>query len=112
MYDRGVRVRRLGGAAAVAVAGLLAGAACGSSGYRYVSNSKTSAYLKVPDGWTEFEEDQLVEAQANAGGADLVNPLDSASLLAEKMGGEGLINPPILWRLSFDSDTQPALEHV
>lgn len=112
MYHRVVHRRGLLATAATALAVLFVTAACGSSEYRYVSNSETKAYLKVPDSWTEFNGDTLVEAEARAGGTDLVNPLDSASLLAEKLVDEGIMRPSVQWRLSFDSDANPALEHV
>lgn len=48
--------------AAVLVSSLFL-AACSGSGYSYVKNSDLGAYLKVPDSWTTFEEDDVLETQ-------------------------------------------------
>ncbi len=116
MYDRAVqssvRLRRSLGVVALAVAGLLVAGACGSSQYRYVADSDTNTYLKVPKDWTAFDQDDVTNAQVAVGGMGPLGPLDQASMLDEKLIDEGLLRRQVEWRMAFDADPRASLQHV
>ena len=80
---------------------VLAGA-CGESEFRYVSNASINTYLKVPAEWTEFKHDDLVEAEISA--ARKAN--QPTSLI------DVLINRQYQWRVAFDADPKPSVEHT
>lgn len=79
----------------------LAGA-CSKSEFRYVSNKSIDTYLKVPADWEQFEHDDLVGAEVAA--ARLAN--QPPSLL------DVLVNRQFQWRVAFDGDPRPSVEHT
>ena len=79
----------------------LAGA-CSESEFRYVSNSSINTYLKVPAEWKEFKQDDLVGAEISAARKANQPP----SLI------DVLINRQFQWRVAFDSDPKPSVEHT
>ncbi len=80
---------------------VLAGA-CGDSKFRYVSNSSINTYLKVPADWKEFKHDDLVDAEISA--ARQAN--QPTSLI------DVLVNRQYQWRVAFDADPKPSVEHT
>ncbi len=84
-------------ALAVAVAG-----ACSKSEFRYVSNSSINTYLKVPNDWKVYTHDDLVGAEINAA-RDANQP---TSLI------DVLVNRQFQWRMAFDADPKPSVEHT
>ena len=68
--------------------------ACSSSGYTYVKNSGQGAYFKVPDGW------KLYKIDPNALPEDRPFP-DTA----------GQTTTPGPWRIVFDADQKPDVNH-
>ncbi|MGI8807181.1 MAG: hypothetical protein ACR2KK_04970 [Acidimicrobiales bacterium] len=86
---------------AVALSLVLAGA-CGKSEFRYVSNSAINTYLKVPAEWEEFKHDDLVGAEISA--ARQAN--QPSSLI------DVLVNRQFQWRVAFDGDPRPSVEHT
>lgn len=86
----------------VAVVLVLVLAGCGSSEFRYVSNSSINTYLKVPADWTEFDQDDLVDAEVNA-----AREANQPSSLIDV-----LVNRSFQWRVAFDGDPQPSIQHT
>jgi len=80
---------------------VLAGA-CSESEFRYVSNSSINTYLKVPADWTEFKHDDLVDAEISAAR----QAKQPTSLI------DVLINRRYQWRVAFDADPKPSVEHT
>jgi hypothetical protein len=76
--------------------------ACSKSEFRYVSNSSINTYLKVPAGWKEFKHDDLVGAEISA--ARKAN--QPSSLI------DVLVNRQFQWRVAFDADPKPSVEHT
>jgi hypothetical protein len=76
--------------------------ACADSKFRYVSNSNINTYLKVPADWHEYKQDDLVQAEIDA--ARQAN--QPSSLI------DVLINRQFQWRMAFDGDPQPSVEHT
>jgi hypothetical protein len=76
--------------------------ACSESKFRYVSNSNINTYLKVPADWQEYKQDDLVQAEIDA--ARQAN--QPSSLI------DVLINRQFQWRMAFDGDPQPSVEHT
>ena len=76
--------------------------ACGDSEFRYVSNSSINTYLKVPADWKEFKHDDLIQAEVDA--ARQAN--QPTSLI------DVLVNRQFQWRVAFDADPQPSVEHT
>lgn len=76
--------------------------ACSESKFRYVSNSNINTYLKVPADWKEYKQDDLVQAEIDA--ARQAN--QPSSLL------DVLINRQFQWRMAFDGDPDPSVEHT
>ena len=76
--------------------------ACSESKFRYVTNSSINTYLKVPREWKVYEQDDLVDAEITA--ARKAN--QPSSLI------DVLINRQFQWRMAFDSDPQPSVEHT
>jgi hypothetical protein len=95
------RDRRWPAFAAILLAFVLL-AACGESEFRYVSNSSINTYLKVPADWKEFKQDDLIGAEIDA--ARQAN--QPTSLI------DVLINRQFQWRVAFDADPQPSVEHT
>jgi hypothetical protein len=85
----------------VLVAAVLLGA-CGDSEFRYVSNASINTYLKVPSDWKVYTHDDLVGAEIDA--ARLAN--QPTSLI------DVLVNREFQWRMAFDGDPQPSVEHT
>ena len=86
---------------AVALLVVVAGA-CSKSEFRYVSNSSIDTYLKVPADWKEFKHDDLVGAELDA--ARQAN--QPTSLI------DVLVNRQFQWRVAFDADPRPSVEHA
>jgi len=86
---------------ALLVTMLLAGA-CSKSEFRYVSNSGINTYLKVPSDWKVYNHDDLVGAEISA--ARSAN--QPSSLI------DVLVNRQYQWRMAFDSDPRPSVEHT
>jgi len=76
--------------------------ACGKSEFRYVSNSSINTYLKVPVGWKVYNHDQLVGAELDAARQANQPP----SLI------DALVNRQFQWRMAFDSDPRPSVDHT
>jgi hypothetical protein len=76
--------------------------ACSKSEFRYVSNSGINTYLKVPNAWKVYNHDDLVSAEINA--ARSTN--QPSSLI------DVLINRQYQWRMAFDGDPRPSVEHT
>lgn len=91
---------RLGVVAVVVVAAV---AGCAKSEYRYVTNSETQTYLKVPRGWARYDADDVADAEA---------------ALAERNGDEPpsrtdrAIERLLQWRVAFDAAPEPSPLHV
>ncbi len=81
---------------------LVLATACGESKFRYVSNSDINTYLKVPAAWEKYEQEDLVQAEIDA--ARLAN--QPSSLI------DVLINRQFQWRMAFDGDPVPSVEHT
>ncbi len=79
---------------------LLAG--CSDSKFTYVSNSSSKTYLKVPKDWKQFRQDELVGAEISAA-RDANRP---SSLI------DVLVNRQYQWRVAFDADPDPSLDHT
>ena len=75
---------------------------CGESEFRYVSNSNINTYLKVPNDWKVYTQDDLVGAEIDA--ARQAN--QPSSLI------DVLINRQYQWRMAFDGDPEPSVEHT
>jgi hypothetical protein len=93
--------RHLPLAGAVALCLVLTGA-CAKSEFRYVSNSSINTYLKVPSDWKVYNHDDLVGAEISA--ARQAN--QPSSLI------DVLINRSFQWRMAFDGDPRPSVEHT
>lgn len=76
--------------------------ACSKSDFRYVSNASINTYLKVPVEWKEFKHDDLIGAELDAA-RDSNQP---TSLI------DALVNRQFQWRVAFDGDPQPSVEHA
>jgi hypothetical protein len=81
---------------------LLLSAACGKSDFRYVSNGSINTYLKVPSNWKEYTHDDLIGAEVDA-----ARERNQPSSLIDV-----LINREFQWRMAFDGDPKPAVEHT
>jgi hypothetical protein len=77
----------------VAAAVLLAG--CSTSGYRYVTNSKTKTYFKIPGQWRLFDENEIFASQFQG-----LSPETEAA------------TKEALWMVAFDADPRPSLNHL
>ena len=71
---------------------LLAGC---SSGYTYVTNSKTNTYFKIPDQWRLYSENEIFASQ--------IQGLSPQSEAATRQA---------VWMVAFDSDPHPSLDHL
>jgi hypothetical protein len=87
---------------AAVVLALVLATACGESKFRYVSNSDINTYLKVPAEWKVYQQDDLVQAEIDA--AQQAN--QPSSLI------DVLINRQFQWRMAFDGDPEPSVEHT
>jgi len=86
---------------AVVLVLILAGA-CSKPEFRYVSNASINTYLKVPSSWKVYSHDDLVGAEVDAARQANQPP----SLI------DTLVNRAVQWRMAFDSDPQPSVEHT
>ena len=86
---------------AVLIAAVLLGG-CGDPEFRYVSNASINTYLKVPSDWKAYTHDDLVGAELDA--ARLAN--QPTSLI------DVLVNREFQWRMAFDGDPDPSVEHT
>jgi hypothetical protein len=86
---------------AVVLAALITGA-CSKSEFRYVSNSKINTYFKVPADWKVYDHDELVGAEIDAARQSNQPP----SLI------DALVNRQFQWRMAFDSDPRPSVDHT
>jgi hypothetical protein len=84
------------------VLALVLATSCGQSKFRYVSNSDINTYLKVPNDWKVYKQDDLVRAEIDA--ARQAN--QPSSLI------DVLINRQFQWRMAFDGDPEPSVEHT
>jgi len=75
---------------------------CAKSEFRYVSNSKINTYLKVPAAWKEYKHDDLVSAEISA-----AREANQPSSLIDV-----LVNRQFQWRMAFDGDPSPSVEHT
>jgi hypothetical protein len=80
-------------AAVLALAGIVAG--CADSGFQYVKSSEDRTYFKVPDRWTLFDEDAIMERF----GAGLTEAQRAAELEQS-------------WRVAFDASPKPSVNNV
>ncbi len=87
--------------AAVLLAVALTGA-CGDSEFRYVSNSSLNTYLKVPSDWKVYTHDDLISAEVDA-----ARQRNQPSSLIDV-----LVNREFQWRMAFDGDPRPSIEHT
>ena len=79
--------------AVAAIAVLVAG--CADSGYHYVKSSADKTYFKVPDRWTLFDEDAVLDEL----GGDLTE--DERESVRDQ-----------LWQVVFDAAPKPSIDHV
>jgi hypothetical protein len=89
--SKGGRVKRLP-ILVTATAILLAGC---TSGYTYVTNSKTKTFFKIPDQWRLYSENEIFASQ--------IQGLSPQSEAAAKQA---------LWMVAFDADPHPSLDHL
>ena len=76
--------------------------ACSKSEFRYVSNASINTYLKVPHDWKVYSHDDLIGAEIDA-----ARQADQPSSLIDV-----LINRQFQWRMAFDGDPKPSVEHT
>lgn len=76
--------------------------ACSPPKFRYVANSETETYLKVPRSWATFKQTELNAAEALVSGESGQSPSAVDTFV------EGLLQ----WRVAFDADPSPSLNHV
>jgi hypothetical protein len=108
MDGRGVagrwhQARRLRSLAVVALIVVLGAGACGEGKYRYVTSKSTETYLKVPNAYASFDQPELLDAEAKAAKKDG----DAAPSEVDSF-----IEDLVQWRVAFDSDPVPSLEHI
>jgi len=89
-------------AVGAAVLALTVLGACSPSKYQYESNSSVGTYLRVPSDWKKFTQNELIGAELQA--ARQAN--QPSSLI------DTLVNRQFQWRVAFDSDPSPSLDHT
>lgn len=77
----------------LAAAALVAG--CADSGFNYVKSSEDKTYFKVPERWTLFDEQDVLDG--------LGDELTETERRAELDGS---------WRVAFDASPDPTLRHL
>lgn len=82
--------------------GLLLAGACSDSKFRYVSNASINTYLKVPQDWKVYTHDELIGAEVDA-----AREANQPSSLIDV-----LVNREFQWRMAFDGDPQPSVQHT
>ncbi len=86
--------RLLGRAATLAVAlVLVTSAACGSPKYHYVKNSSEGTYVKVPQDWALFDEEEITKG------------LDQSREAKDAYNRTA-------WSVAFDAAPSPSLDHI
>jgi hypothetical protein len=90
------------GATAAVVALSLLLSACSGSSYRYVKSSDSSAYFKIPAGWTSYNTVDLVQAEAQV----------QAQLGKPQSVDDMRMNAALNWRMGFDSAPKPSAVNV
>lgn len=85
--------RRIAAITALLATGVLL-AGCTGSGYQYVKSSEDKTYFKVPDRWTLYDEDEILDA---------VDDLSATQREAEAARG---------WQIAFDGAPRPSIEHT
>jgi hypothetical protein len=86
----------------VALAMVLVLGACSKPEFRYESNSSLNTYLKVPSDWKRYSTDELIGAEIDAARQSNQPP----SLI------DALVNRQYQWRVAFDGDPQPSIDHT
>ena len=81
-------------AAAVLGAVMLLVVACGESKYRYIASSEAKTYLRVPNDWRVFDEDEVLGSDPD------LSPQQARAQRARQ------------WVVAFDSAPKPALDHI
>jgi hypothetical protein len=81
---------------------LIVTGACSKPEFQYESNSSLNTYLKVPSDWKRYDHDQLIGAEIDAAREANQPP----SLI------DALVNRQYQWRVAFDSDPQPSVDHT
>ncbi len=81
---------------------VVATGACSDSKFRYVSNSSINTYLKVPSDWKVYTHDELIGAEVGA-----ARQRNQPSSLIDV-----LVNREFQWRMAFDGDPKPSIEHT
>lgn len=81
---------------------LVVAGACSDSKFRYISNGDINTYLKVPQDWEVYTHDELIGAEVDA--AQQAN--QPSSLI------DVLVNRQFQWRMAFDGDPEPSVEHT
>lgn len=76
--------------------------ACSKPQFRYESNSSLNTYVKVPSDWKRYDTDQLIGAEIDAARQANQPP----SLI------DALVNRQYEWRVAFDGDPQPSVDHT
>lgn len=99
----GHRSRGFRSLAVIGLMVVLAAGACGDGKYRYVTSSSTNTYLKVPNAYASFDQPAILAAEAKA-----AQKKDSATPSEVDSAIESLVQ----WRVAFDSDPVPSLEHI
>ncbi|HUQ62365.1 MAG TPA: hypothetical protein VM121_01250 [Acidimicrobiales bacterium] len=100
---RWVRTRPLRSMVAVAVMVTLGAGACSDGKFRYVTSAATKTYLKVPSAYAAFDQPELLDAEAKAAqqsGDPAPSDVDT------------FIENLVQWRVAYDSDPVPSLEHI
>lgn len=88
-YRRLRRARR----AVLALALVAFVAACGSPRYHYVKSSSDRTFMRVPSGWTLYDEDDLLESS------------DESPESKEQF-------KRLSWSVAFDASPKPSLDHI
>lgn len=94
--------RRRWPAVTAAVVALAVLGGCSKPQFRYVSKSSLNTYLKVPSAWKEYTHDELIGAEVDAARQANQPP----SLI------DTLVNRQYQWRVAYDGDPKPAVEHT
>lgn len=78
---------------ALALAGAIVLAACGSPKYHYVKSTSNSTFMRVPSQWTLYDEDDLLESSEQS--------MESKEQFKR-----------LSWSVAFDASPKPSLDHV
>lgn len=86
----------------VALVLVLLTGACSKPEFRYEANSSLNTYVKVPSAWKRYDHDALIGAEIDAARQANQPP----SLI------DALVNRQYEWRVAFDGDPQPSVDHT